>query len=187
MSNRKINPLWVVIIVLPLVSVAAAVGVYVATQEQPAANVQVGPTPTITSALIGEMAPNFELATLDGNVVRLSSLRGRVVFVNFWATWCEPCKREFPAFQAFEVQNDNAVILAVNQGETAEQIQTFLDEVGINDVTVLLDSDFRVGDSYQTNYFPSTFVINPAGIVAAFHVGEITLDDLNEYTAEYGG
>jgi peroxiredoxin len=189
MTVRKINPLWIVLIVMPLVSVGAAFGVYLATQERPAAVVEVtaGPTPTIVSELVGQMAPNFELAALDGGTVRLSSLRGQVVFVNLWATWCEPCKREFPAFQEFEAQdNNNATILAVNQGETAEKIQTFLDEIGISGVPVLLDSDFRVGDQYDTDYFPSTFIINPAGIVAAFHVGEITLDDLNDYTAEYG-
>src|SRR5690606_1256881 len=129
MTVRKINPLWIVLIVMPLVGVGAAFGVYLAPQERPAAVVEVtaGPTPTIVSELVGQMAPNFELAALDGGTVRLSSLRGQVVFVNLWATWCEPCKREFPAFQEFEAQdNNNATILAVNQGETAEKIQTFL-------------------------------------------------------------
>ena len=186
MTDRKL--LWIVLVILPLVSVGAAVGVYMATQERPVAVVErtAGPTPTIVSKLVGQMAPNFELASLNGGTMRLSSLRGQVVFINLWATWCEPCKREFPAFQEFEAQDTHAVILAVNQGETAEQVQMFLDEVGISNVPVLLDSEFSVGDAYETDYFPSTFVIDPAGRVAAFHVGEITLDDLNEYAAEYG-
>lgn len=186
--GRKFNPLWLVLIGLPMMAVAAALAVYMLTQERPAAVIQpsAGPTPTIASQLVGQMAPNFELPALEGDPVRLSSLRGRVVFVNFWATWCEPCKREFPAFAAFAAQDTNAVILAVNEGEPPEKIQAFLDEIGVSGTHVLLDEQFAVGDSYETRYFPSTFVIDPAGRVAALHVGEITLDSLNEYAAEYG-
>lgn len=182
-NRRPINPLWFVIILLPVVSVVAALLVIVATSDQPA-SVQAGPTATpVDHPLIGEMAPNFELPALDGGSVRLSSLRGRVVFVNFWATWCEPCRREFPAFETFSAQQNQAVVLAVNVGETAEQIVLFLDEVGAPNVRVLLEGDQRVSDEYRTNFFPSTFVIDPAGVVIAFHLGEVTLDDLNHFTA----
>jgi thiol-disulfide isomerase/thioredoxin len=112
-----------------------------------------------------------------------------MVFVNFWATWCEPCRRELPALQAFSQreQTSNApLILAVNIGETPEQIAPFFDELGISDLTVLLDTNWGVSDLYQTEVYPSTFVINPAGTVVDFHLGEITLDDLEDYVAEHG-
>jgi thiol-disulfide isomerase/thioredoxin len=149
------------------------------------------PIPITTDhALEGEPAPNFELARLDGEgTIRLSSLRGRMVFVNFWATWCEPCRRELPALQAFSQseQGSNApLILAVNIGESPEQITPYFDELGINDLTVLLDSNWSVSDLYQTEVYPSTFVIDPAGTVVDFHLGEITLDDLEGYVAAYG-
>lgn len=183
-ERRRINPLWIIIFIVPLLSVSAALLVIVATGDPPPANsAAIGPTPTVDHPLSGEIAPNFELAALDGGSVRLSSLRGRFVFVNFWATWCEPCRREFPAFQTFSEQQDAGVILAVNVGEKPEQIRAFLDEIGVPDVRVLLDADFAVSDLYTSDYFPSTFVINPAGTVTAFHLGEITLDDLNRYMA----
>ncbi|MAS36892.1 MAG: alkyl hydroperoxide reductase [Anaerolineaceae bacterium] len=186
MSSRKFHPIWLVVFIIPLLSVAAALLVFVLTEDRAPVNpVRIGPTPTIDHPLVGEMAPNFELAALDGGTVRLSSLRGRVVFVNFWATWCEPCRREFPAFEAFNNQQDEAVILAVNEGEPPEQIQSFLDEIDVGSVQVLLDNDFGVGDTYKSEYFPATFVINPAGIVSAFHLGEVTLDDLARYVADF--
>ncbi len=183
-QRRKVNPLWIILIVMPLLSVSAALLVVVATREQPTVKaVTPGPAPTVDHPLSGEMAPNFELTALNGDTVRLSSLRGRVVFLNFWATWCEPCRREFPAFQTFNEQQDSAVILAVNVGETPEQIQAFLVEMGVTDVTILLDADFSVSDTYTSDYFPATFVVSPAGVVSAFHLGEITLDNLKAYVA----
>jgi peroxiredoxin len=176
---------WLILIALPLLSIAAALLVLLLTDSRsPETVTQANASPTAyTHPLIGQMAPNFELAALDGDTVRLSSLRGRVVFLNFWATWCEPCRREFPAFESFGAQQSDAVILTINQGETPEQVTAFLEEIGVADVPVLLDSDFQVGDGYATDYFPVTFVIDPAGVVRDFHLGEITQGDLTAYTA----
>lgn len=141
-----------------------------------------------TSQLIGRTAPNFELETLDGETVRLSSLRGRVVFLNFWATWCEPCRRELPAFERFMADQpaDGPLILALNNGETPEQIRPFLAENGGSALTVLLDSGYAVEQLYDVNFFPSTFVVDAGGVVRDMHLGEMTLDDLNAYVAQFG-
>ncbi|MBZ0301301.1 MAG: redoxin domain-containing protein [Anaerolineae bacterium] len=182
-DSRRNFRLWLTLLLMPLLSLAAALWVLVATQDRqrivplPAA----GPTPTVDQPLLGERAPNFELPTLDGGTLRLSSLRGRMVFVNFWASWCDPCRREFPAFEAFAAQQADALVLAVNVGETPGQIRTFLDEVGAHSVRVLLDVDFQVSGAYHADLYPSTFVVDPAGMVTAFHLGEITLADLNGY------
>ena len=176
-ARRGINPLWLLIMLMPLSAVLLALAVYLYTEDRAASPQPVmrliTPTP-YEHPLVGQMAPNFELPALDGGTMRLSSLRGRVVFVNLWATWCEPCRREFPAFEAFSAQQDEAMILAVNQGETPEQVRRFLNELGVQQVPALLDA-----------LVPSTFVISPAGTVAAFHLGEITLDELHQYTAAY--
>lgn len=188
--KRRIDPLWIVIIVMPMVSIVAALLVLVATQDPGLPNFD-RPLPTVVPVaheLEGKVAPNFELARLDGTgTVRLSSLRGRVVFVNFWATWCDPCRRELPTLQTFTRQNSGRtapVILAVNIGETAEQISSFLSEVEVQLPYVLLDSDLSISNTYKADLYPSTFVIDPAGVVADFHLGEMTLDDLNHYVAE---
>lgn len=190
-KRRKIDLLWAAIIIMPLVSVAAALLVYILTSDTAS---PLPPAPTAApvstnNTLRGQPAPNFELEQLDGEgTLRLSSLRGRVVFVNFWATWCEPCRRELPALQTFSSQQQSRtspVILAVNIGETPQQISSYLEELGISDLPVLLDSDLAVSDRYQVVLYPSTFVIDPAGTVVDFHLGEITLDELNAYAAEH--
>ena len=154
------------------------------------ANSSIPPTPLpvtqAVSRLAGRAAPNFELTTLHGSSIRLSSMRGRVVFVNFWATWCEPCKREMPAFQSFmQAQaDDGPVILAVNIGDKPEDIQKFLKDNNVSSVPVLLDSEYTVQTAYGADLFPTTFVIDPAGVVRDMHLGEMTIGDLNRYVTE---
>lgn len=169
---------------LPLLAISAALLMLIASER---ANTSIPPTPLpVTqpvSRLAGRPAPNFELPALDGSTIRLSSMRGRVVFLNFWATWCEPCKREMPAFQRFmQAQtNGGAVILAVNIGDKPEDIQKFLDENNVSSIPVLLDSQYEVQTAYSANLFPTTFIIDPAGIVRDMHLGEMTTGDLNSF------
>jgi thiol-disulfide isomerase/thioredoxin len=141
------------------------------------------PMTQAVSRLAGRAAPNFELPTLDGGTTRLSSLRGRIVFLNFWATWCEPCKRELPAFQRFMAQqkDEGPVILAVNIGETPELISGFLEDHGISGIPIALDSEFTVETAYSVEFYPTTYVIDPAGIVYDVHLGEMKVEDLNNY------
>lgn len=189
LMQRRSNLIWIVIIVIPLLSVMAALLIWAATSQSGDSKLPPATPTRVARGLTGQIAPNFELARLNSEgTLRLSSLRGRVVFINFWATWCEPCRRELPALQAFteSQQGRNApIILAVNIGETPAQISTFLIELGVEHLNVLLDHDFSVSDRYKAVLYPTTFVINPAGVIADFHLGEITLADLNRYVAEY--
>lgn len=169
---------------VPLLAISAALLMLISSSGT---NGSTPPTPLpvtqAVSRLAGRAAPNFELASLDGGSIRLSSMRGRIVFLNFWATWCEPCKREMPAFQRFmqEQAGDKAVILAVNIGDKPEDIQKFLDDNGVSGIPVLLDTEYRAQTAYSANLFPTTFVIDPAGIVRDMHVGEMKLNDLTGY------
>ena len=131
---------------------------------------------------VGELAPNFTATTLDGDTVRLSDYRGQVVFLNFWATWCVPCQREMPAFDSYMQQSDrDGVILAVNNGESQEPIQTWLDANSILNVPVLLDENYGISDLYVALNLPITYIIDRNGIVRSFKFGELTTDDLNSY------
>lgn len=188
-APSRFNPRFLILLALPILGV---IGAFITLlTNNPSGSTVPPPLPTqLASRLIDRTAPNFELAALDNSgSVRLSSLRGRVVFVNFWATWCEPCRRELPAFQTFTQQqaDDGPVILAVNTGETPEQIYPFLEENGVSGVNVLLDSDLTVQDLYMVNLFPSTFVIDASGVVRDLHLGELKLDELNAYVEQYGG
>jgi thiol-disulfide isomerase/thioredoxin len=185
--GRRPNSVLYIFLIIPLLSVVAAVLTVTAT-----GGFDPNPTPPpVTlqplSQLVGQSAPNFELPDLDGNLERLSSYRGRVVFVNFWATWCEPCKREMPAFQQFMQSQPEGgpIILAVNASEPVELIQSFLDDYNVTDLPVLLDAEYQAQDAYNTEFYPITFVVDKGGIIQDQIRGELTLDDLNAYVARY--
>ncbi len=183
------SPLLIILLVLPMLGVFGALVTFIASGGLAPPNPTPPPLPTLPpSPLVGRSAPNFELATLEGGTLRLSSLRGQVVFLNFWATWCEPCVRELPAFQAFMQQQGEggAVILAINNGETPEQISEFLAENNVSGLPVLLDSDYDVQNRYDVIVFPTTFVVDPGGVVREAHRGELTEDALNAYAEQYG-
>jgi thiol-disulfide isomerase/thioredoxin len=193
---RRFNPVPVVLLVIPLLGIIGALltiassGGFSTTPPTPL------PVTLAASRLEGRAAPNFELPTLDGllqdvedpETIRLSSLRGRLVFVNFWATWCEPCVRELPAFEQFVTGEgeDGAVILAVNIGEGVQDIETFLTENDVNGIPVLVDTTYRTQMAYDAKFFPSTFVIDKAGVVRDQHTGEMTLTDLYSYVEQFG-
>jgi peroxiredoxin len=135
---------------------------------------------------VGAPVLDFELPALDGSgPVRLTDYAGRVVFLNFWATWCEPCKRELPAFEQFTAEQGDtgAVVLAVNSGEDEATVQAFLDAQGITGLNVLLDPEATVAKQYGVFQIPVTFVIDTAGNVRYPHYGELTPDDLAGYLA----
>lgn len=119
----------------------------------------------------GEMAPDFTLKDLDGNTVKLSDYRGKVVFVNFWATWCPPCRGEMPDFDKVNrdlQKSGDAVILAVNitdgyRGENEEKVRKFIADSGYS-LHVLLDEGGNVSyKDYNVRAIPSTFVVDKDG------------------------
>ncbi|QYK50532.1 MAG: TlpA family protein disulfide reductase [Anaerolineales bacterium] len=133
-----------------------------------------GPQP-----VVGSQAPEFVLPNLDGEQVRLSDLRGQRVLLNFWATWCGPCRQEMPAIQARYNHGDFAV-LAVDFGETRQQVQRFIDEIGV-DLPVLLDADGNVQELYRVRGYPTTFFIDAQGVIRFFHIGEMSAADIDNY------
>jgi cytochrome c biogenesis protein CcmG/thiol:disulfide interchange protein DsbE len=122
-------------------------------------------------------APVFTLQNLDGETVSLSDFRGKMVILNFWATWCEPCRSEMPFLQ--EVAEDTEwaqrglVILAVNIGDSADAVRKFMADNGLS-FTVLLDTTRQVGEQYNTRYIPTTYLIDKDGIIQNTKVGAFT-------------
>ena len=132
----------------------------------------------------GRPAPEFALPDLDGNTVRLSDLSGRPVVLNFWATWCAPCRLEMPelARAAADYADQGLVVLAINQDESAEQVGDFLTEVGLS-LTALLDAGGEVGAAYGAFFLPTTVIVGPDGIVGAVHRGILSRAALDDYLA----
>ena len=133
---------------------------------------------------VGDVAPPFELLDTDGNTVSLAAYAGQPVMVNFWATWCAPCRIEMPEMQeAYEAYEDEGfVILALNQDESAETIiDYFYDEMNFT-YTPLLDTNSVISASYGVYGFnPSSFFIDREGVIAARHIGPLTFSQLESY------
>ena len=114
---------------------------------------------------LGGIAPDFEWVTPAGPIRRLSELRGRTVVVNFWATWCEPCREEMPALDRAAAADPTLVVLALDLDEDAAKIDAFLDSYGIRRLEAVLDAGKKVATRYGVVGLPSTFFIGPDGIV----------------------
>lgn len=134
-------------------------------------------TANITPVTVGMVAPDFTLSTVDGRTVHLSDLRGKVVMLNFWATWCKPCRQEMPSMEEMyhgfkSVSGDRFDLIAVNENNMFYQgkVKPFLQKFGI-DFTVPLDPMGKLDHLYKITGVPETFVIDQKGIVAEHVIG----------------
>jgi len=120
--------------------------------------------------VLDEPSRDFVLSDLNGNRVSLASLRGRVVFVNFWATWCAPCREEIPAMieLASRMSDRPFTMLAISQDEDLDALRTFVQEfdLGESSVVVLSDPEGDVATAWGTVLLPETYLVDPVGQVA---------------------
>jgi peroxiredoxin len=145
------------------------------------------PTGQGAAARIGRAAPNFRLATLDGGAATLTGYRGSWVLVNFWASWCGPCRGETPDLQrAWERSRDRGlVILGVNQQEPPGTVRTFVDEFRPT-YPILLDRSGEVSNTYAVGRgLPVTLLIDPTGVLVRVYAGRISEADLAAIEADY--
>ncbi len=138
------------------------------------------------SASVGSEAPDFELHTLTNEVLSLSEMRGKIVVLNFWATWCEPCKIEMPFFEDLHsTGREDLEIWAVNFDESPQQVQNFVEEYKLS-FPILLDPGGLVQDLYRVRGYPTTYVVDEEGIIRFHHIGLITEEQLGHYLGELG-
>ena len=120
------------------------------------------------------LAPDFQLPDLDGQLVTLSDLRGSPVLLNFWATWCGPCRSEMPFIQDIsedeEFSSNGLLILAINIGEDSSTAKRFMVDNGLT-FNVLLDTDQKIASEYNIRAIPTTFFIDKDGIIRDVKVG----------------
>lgn len=129
---------------------------------------------------VGNTAPDFELKLLTGEMTKLSDYRGKKVMLNFWATWCPPCKAEMPEMQQFyEATKDEVAILAVNM-DPQNDVAGFVKDMGIT-FPILLDEKNEVNQNYQIISIPTTFFIDENGVITHKFIGAMTLDDMKTY------
>lgn len=132
-------------------------------------------TAAFGNAKVGDRAGDFSLPTLDGSRVKLSDLKGKVVLVDFWASWCVPCRKELPALDALQRRYTDAkkpvIILAVNVDKDRANAEKLLAAVKVAALRILLDPDGKVAGAYDVPTMPSSFIIDPKGLVRNVHAG----------------
>lgn len=145
--------------------------VWIGLSAVPAGNTTSGQIPAPRQ---GFLAPDFSLTTLNGETLTLSELRGRPVLINFWASWCPPCKAEMPAMQAVydEYAAQGLVVLAVNATgqDNLDDAKAFIAEYGLT-FPVPLDVKNEVARAYEVSSLPTSFFVRPDGIIEEVVIG----------------
>jgi peroxiredoxin len=177
---------------LPLIASVLAILIGLMLIAGPAwlSSVPAAPQPALQAGLPsgmpqeGQPIPDFDLPTLDGRRVRLSDLRGSPVLINFWATWCGPCKQEMPLIvEQYNWNKGRGLrVLAIDTllNDNLEDMRAFVKRFNMN-FDVLVDETDAIAGGWEVMGLPTTFFVRPDGIVAKVHVGQLTADQLKEY------
>jgi peroxiredoxin len=133
-----------------------------------------------TAVQVGQSAPDFQLSGLDGKKVSLQQYNGHPVLINFWATWCSPCKDEMPLIAKRYLQyQPDLIVLAIEEGESFSDVKKFVEE---NDLpfTVLLDEAIEIGNLYGIGAYPTTFFVDGNGVVQAVEIGSMDSNTIDQ-------
>jgi peroxiredoxin len=128
----------------------------------------------------GEAAPAYAAVSLEGDTISLASLRGSVVLLNFWATWCAPCRFETPFLQSlaeeYEAEGLRVVGVSMDTGDASGIVEEFVEEYGVT-YTILMDPQMRGMDTYQILGLPGTFLIDRDGTLRWMRYGPVMEGD----------
>jgi cytochrome c biogenesis protein CcmG/thiol:disulfide interchange protein DsbE len=130
---------------------------------------------------VGKKAADFKLNNLDGSAVSLSQYHGNPVILNFWATWCEPCKQEMPLLESYYQKSlHNLVVLGINDEEPPDKVKAFVSEYRLT-FPILLDTDGAIANLFFVHGYPTSLFIDADGVLRAQHIGTLSEDILQNY------
>ena len=133
----------------------------------------------------GQIAPDFELKTIDGEKVALSDFRGQPVMLNFWALWCDPCIEEMPLIQArYRQHNPDLVVLAIEEGSSIVSVGNYVHEEQLS-FLVLAGTD-TVGRQYNIHAYPTSYFIDADGVIQSMVIGSLSAAELDAELAKIG-
>lgn len=141
----------------------------------------------VTAPVVGGLAPELKASSLDGDEFRLGEMRGRVVLLSFWATWCEPCRVDMPLLEArYEAEKSKGLlVVGVNFDETEAEVRAYRDALGLT-FPILLDPGGEVQALYRVRGYPTTFFVDEAGVIQFVHVGSMDGETLEGYLQGMG-
>ncbi|UCB54285.1 MAG: TlpA family protein disulfide reductase [Thiotrichales bacterium] len=166
--NNSLNNKLLTLALLAALSTLVALSAYAAWDVQPKLGHQLTPLPKPVPA------PDFTLEDMDEEKHSLSDLRGKVVLLNFWATWCPPCRREMPSMERLhqKLDADNFKVIAINQMEDGDHVFAYIGQLEVDPTfTILFDSDSKVSTSYSVNGLPTTYLIDKQGNIRFRAIG----------------
>lgn len=170
---QKSQKKWIQYIIMLLILVAIGFILYVSVAKDGEKVVKVG-----------DKAPLFELKNLEGEKVALSDYKGKGVILNFWGTWCNPCKEEMPDLNRMnKIYHSKGVeVLTVHVKDSPQQVKQFFSELPEEvELMVALDGSGDVMRAYNANDLPNTYVIDKNGIIKAHHKGQMSRVDIKKY------
>lgn len=160
-------------LIIALVVILAVVAVSLLLRQQEPQGEQAVSAPATGSSLVGQLAPDFKLPLVGGGEMQLSSLRGKVVMVNFWATWCPPCKAEMPSMERLyaQLKNSGFELLAINvEPDGLEVLPEFLRQHP-HTFPVAVDTEGDIQSEYGVFRFPESFIVDRDGRVVEHIIG----------------
>ena len=138
------------------------------------------------SPSVGSAAPAFTLQNLEAETFNLDQMRGKIVVLNFWATWCEPCKFEMPFFEQLYTSGlPDLEIWGINFDEPPLQVENFVKELELS-FPILLDPGGITQKLYRVRGYPTTYIIDGEGVIRFHHIGLITEQQLASYLEQLG-
>lgn len=169
-STLTLTALLLVLVALVVAIIFWPVEVSATSSNTPTAQQDIEATTLIHA---GDVAPDFTVQMLDGSTVTLSELRGKVVLVNFWATWCPPCRQEMSHLQKDVIDRfagKDLVVLPISRGEERKTVENFIEKMGYT-FPIGLDGDQSIYKKYASNYIPRSVVVGKDGKVVYVGVG----------------
>jgi cytochrome c biogenesis protein CcmG, thiol:disulfide interchange protein DsbE len=189
MQNHNSKMIWILLLVLFLLvcSVYFDHNKVSNIDQQSQQNLSPDTSASSPKAAKGKLAPEITLNDLNGQAVKLSNYRGKVVVLNFWASWCPPCKSEMSELDKAAreyASGADAVLLTVNltdgSSETVDKARKYIDDNKYS-LSVLLDTQSRAANAYNITSIPTTYIIDKQGVIVNYIVGPTNRDALNAY------
>ena len=126
---------------------------------------------SVLACSIGDDAPEFSLKDISGKEWSLEDLKGKAVFINFWGTWCQPCRKELPMLNELQKNNKEVVIIAINIDKSRSMTDAFLKKIPLDQLTILLDPGTEVVSSFGARAMPTSYLLDREGKVRFIHYG----------------